>query len=41
MKNSTINFTVNGNTESVRLTEKGREFEAFAVKGVHWFQKSY
>ena len=41
MKNSTIKFTVNGNTESVRITEKGEEYEAFAVKGVRWFQKSY
>ena len=41
MKNSTIEFAVNGNTESIRLTEKGCEYEAFAVKGVRWFQKSY
>ena len=41
MKNTTIKFTVNGNTESVRLTEKGCQYDAFAVKGVRWFQKSY
>lgn len=41
MKNSTIEFTVNGNTESIRLTEKGCKYDAFAVKGVRWFQKSY
>ena len=41
MNSNTIAFTVNGNTESVRLTEKGLEYNAFAVKGVRWFQKSY
>lgn len=36
-----VKFTVNGNTETVRLTEAGREYQAFAVKGVRWFQKTY
>lgn len=41
MNNTDTKFTVNGNIESVRLTDKGREYDAFAVKGVRWFQKSY
>ena len=41
MNSDSIKFTVNGDTESIRLTKNGREFEAFAVKGVRWFQKTY
>lgn len=39
MDSNTIQFAVNGNTESVRLTEKGCGYDAFAVKGVRWFKR--
>jgi len=34
-------FNINGETKAVNLTDKAFGFEAFSVKGVRWFQKSY
>lgn len=40
MKTST-SFSINGATLSVTLTDKAQGIEAFSVKGVRWFQKSF
>lgn len=34
-------FTINGAEHSVTLTAEGSKYEAFAIKGVRWFQKTY
>lgn len=37
----TISFGINGTEHQVIKTDKAANIEAFAVKGVRWFQKTY
>jgi len=38
---TTSQFTINGSTQIVKLTEKAKGIKAFSIKGNRWFQKSY
>jgi hypothetical protein len=38
---TTSQFSINGTTQIVKLTDKANGIEAFSITGNRWFQKSY